>query len=368
MSKKCCNFDIQREMFKYLGRILYCTRNGPSAMDAIEEFLQIFVDQCAFMDYFNHRWLPRIEMWVATVRSLPMANQEFHAAIESYHLRLKSKLFGDSHSSSWLRVDWLAHIMTTELHSLFWFDQYTEESGFFRNLREVSFFNNSWCRAVHIPDVDVMLDEQDLRFAKVVSQSNRTMYYTIWNPGSEFSLCDCTWSRLGNFCKHVIKVGIICRIRHVARPSLAAQTYRQTLLSLLQNPPDDPIVLDHAIIHATRIQQEIKGLEELSNNGLLSPLPPFETVALAVDNILHQSMDGPAKMKRPRTSVSGMNAIDLPIEFAGQVSPVINSQTLTNCQMREVLHSFKVSHGSNQGNIIDEQSVISNCGIRSDID
>lgn len=58
--KKCCNFDVQREMFKHLGRILYCTRNGSTAMDAIEEFMQIFVDQSGFMSCFRDQWLPRI--------------------------------------------------------------------------------------------------------------------------------------------------------------------------------------------------------------------------------------------------------------------------------------------------------------------
>lgn len=58
--KKCHNFDVQREMFKHLGWILYCTRSGPNAMDAIEEFMQVFVDQCDFMDYFRIRWLPSI--------------------------------------------------------------------------------------------------------------------------------------------------------------------------------------------------------------------------------------------------------------------------------------------------------------------
>ena len=47
-------------MFKHLGWILYCTRCGPNAMDAVEEFMQIFVDQCAFMDYFKGQWLGSI--------------------------------------------------------------------------------------------------------------------------------------------------------------------------------------------------------------------------------------------------------------------------------------------------------------------
>ncbi|KAM3688004.1 hypothetical protein ACB098_10G120600 [Castanea mollissima] len=283
--KKCCNFDVQREMFKHLGWILYCTRNGPNAMDAIEEFMQVFVDQCAFMNYFKIRWLPTIELWVNGVRSLPVASPEPHAAIESYHLRLKSKLYNEQHANSWARVDWLIHFLTTEFHSSFWLDQYSVETGYFENLRDKSFVTNAWFHAVHIADVDVILDEQNLELAKVISQTDRSLAYTVWNPGSEFSLCDCHWSRVGNLCKHVIKVAVLCKNRQVARPLLAAQVYRQTLVSLLQNPPDDPLVLEHAILHATRLQQDIKGLEDLSNNGLLQPLPPEINSQLA-DNVL----------------------------------------------------------------------------------
>lgn len=309
-------------------------------------------------------------MWVGAVRTLPVANQELLAAIESYHLRLKPKLFADSHAGSWVRVDWLVHILTAEFHSLYWFDQYIEESGFFQNLKQEPFSTNSWCRALNIPDVDVILDEQDLRFAKVVSQSDRNIASTIWNPGSEFSLCDCAWSRLGNLCKHVIKVGIVCRIRHVVRPSLAAQSYHHILLSLLQNPPDDPIVLDHAVLIAARMQQDIKGLEELSNSGLLLPVPSFEMDAPIVNNLLPQScmsIDVPAKVKMRRISSPRMNITEQLVEFSGQVSPVVNSQALTNSRMREVLHLLKLPQGSNHRNIFNEQTVIDNRGIEHDI-
>ncbi|OUZ99897.1 zinc finger protein [Macleaya cordata] len=287
--KNSCNFVVQQEMSKHLGRILYCTRDISSAVDAVEEFMQIFVDQCAFMEYFKDRWLPRIDMWVNAMRTLPVANQELNAAIESYHLNVKFKLFNEQHSVSWLRVDWLVHTLTTEFHSLYWLAQYSEETGYFRNLKEGSLSTNSWYRALHIPDVDVILDEEDLRIVRVISQTDRSLAYTIWNPGSEFSLCDCPWSRLGNLCKHVIKVCILCRNRQVARPSMAAQTYRQALLSLLHNPPDDPIVLNHAILHVSRIQQDIKSLEDLSNSGLLQPLPPLETNGHLADNLLPSS-------------------------------------------------------------------------------
>ncbi|PIA42565.1 hypothetical protein AQUCO_02000185v1 [Aquilegia coerulea] len=280
----CCNFDVQREMFKHLGHILYSARNAPCTLDAVVEFMEIFIDQSTFMDHFKDLWLSKIEIWANAMRTLPVANLELHAAIESYHLRLKSKLLDEPHTGFWLRIDWLVHALTSEFHALYWFALYSEETGYFKNMREG--LTNSWYRALHIPDVDVIIDDQELRFMKVVSQSNRSLAYTIWNPGSEFSLCDCTWSSLGNLCKHVIKVGIFCRNRQLARPSFAAQIYHQTLLSLLQNPPDDPIVLDHAILHATRLQQDIKSLEDLSNNGLLQPLPPLQTAGHGFDHLM----------------------------------------------------------------------------------
>ena len=69
--KKCCNLDVQQEMFKHLGQILYCTKNRPIIVDAIQEFMQIFVDQCAFMNYFRRRWLPRIGIFLLTCLYLP---------------------------------------------------------------------------------------------------------------------------------------------------------------------------------------------------------------------------------------------------------------------------------------------------------
>ncbi|KAK2661130.1 hypothetical protein Ddye_007663 [Dipteronia dyeriana] len=58
--KNCYNVDVQREMFKHLGWALYSSRSVPNALDTVEEFMQVFVDQCAFVDYFKRRWLPYI--------------------------------------------------------------------------------------------------------------------------------------------------------------------------------------------------------------------------------------------------------------------------------------------------------------------
>lgn len=212
-------------------------------------------------------------MWVSGIKSLPLSGPEPYAAIESYHLRLKSKIFSEQHVDSWSRVDWLISMLTTKVHSIYWLDQFSMETGYFDDMRDKSFATNAWNQALQITDVDVIMDEQNIQLAKVLSQTDKSLAYTIWNPGSEFALCDCSWSIVGNLCEHVIKVAILYKTRKAPRPLLAAEVYQQTLLNLLQNPPDDPVVLDRANMHLTRIHQDIKELEELSNNGLLRPLP-----------------------------------------------------------------------------------------------
>ncbi|GLJ43699.1 hypothetical protein SUGI_0909890 [Cryptomeria japonica] len=287
--KRCSHIDVQREMFKRLGSILYTTRNGPTAMDAVEEFMQVFVDQNAFLEYFKIQWLPKIEIWVTAMRTLPLANQEMHGAIEAYHARLKPKLLNDLQSDACQRADW----------------------------------------AIQIPDGDVLLDEDDLRYGKVVCQSDRTRAYIVWNPGSEFAFCDCNWSRLGNLCKHVIKVNIICRNHHLARPSLSLQTYRQIMLSLLQNPPDDPIVLDHAIVHATRMQHDLKGLTDLSNQGLLQPVLQVEAHCHGLQNPQPQAVPSVDRIaKRHKTSSPRTNVNNALIDLAGQNSVATNVHSM----------------------------------------
>lgn len=212
-----------------------------------------------------------------------MAGLEHYASIESYHLRLKSRVLSLLPEKSHQRIDLLVHALTTQFHSFYWFDTYIVETGYFENLRDRFSLTNPWYQAEHISDMDILLDEENLQFAKVVSPDS-SVAYTLWNPGSEFGLCDCSWSMVGNMCKHTIKVAIFCRSRQIARPLLSAQVYRQALLSLLQNLPDDPLVLGHAISLVTRMQQDIKSLEELSNSGLLQPVSSG-TNSIVAENI-----------------------------------------------------------------------------------
>eukprot|EP01018_Ginkgo_biloba_P000559 Gb_27435 [translate_table: standard] len=264
--KKCANVEMQWEMFKWLGHIMYNTWSGDveahRVVDAMEEFREDFVDHCAFLEYFKARWLPKIEMLVTAMRTLPLASQETCGAIETYHFRLKSNLLNESDTGAYQRADWLVHKLTTEVHSHYWFDKYSEENDLCGYMRDEDIAPASWHRALYIVDADVIINEKDLQFAKIVSQSDRTRIYVVWNPGSEFALCECSWSMLGNLCKHVIKVSTVCRNRQMVRPSMALQTYHQALFSLLQCPPHGSIVLDRAITLAIHMQQDLKRLVE----------------------------------------------------------------------------------------------------------
>ncbi|KAH9324532.1 hypothetical protein KI387_004710, partial [Taxus chinensis] len=258
ITNKCSNIEVRREMFKRLGHIMYSTWTGVDSVDAISEFVQDFIDQSAFLKYFKSRWVPKIEMWLAAMRILPLASQETSGAIEAYHAGLKTRLFDELDITACQRIDWLVHKLTTEVHSWYWLHRYADESGLLGNIREQYKSSTSWYRALQIPDTDVILDNHDLRFAKVISHSDCTQTHVVWNPGSEFALCDCLWSMQGYLCKHVIKVNMVYCNRQLAQPSMAFHTYHHVLLSMWHNAPDDSIALDHASAHAIQMQQDLK--------------------------------------------------------------------------------------------------------------
>ncbi|GAU43448.1 hypothetical protein TSUD_140850 [Trifolium subterraneum] len=191
--RKCNNIEVQREVFKRLGEIVYSIWGGTNTSLAVEQFMLDFADQTDFLEYFRVSWVPKIEMWLSTLRNFPLASQEASGALEAYHVKLKAKLFDDSHLGALQRVDWLVHKLTTELHSSYWLDRYADESDSFQNVKEGYIASTSWHRALQISDSAVTLDGKDRLFAKVACQKDSSSTHIVWNPGSEFSFCDCSW-------------------------------------------------------------------------------------------------------------------------------------------------------------------------------
>ncbi|XP_027182819.1 uncharacterized protein LOC113781149 [Coffea eugenioides] len=268
--KKCNNIEVQREIFKRLGEIVYSIWGGVDYMVPLEKFTQDFVDQTAFLNYFRATWLPKIEMWLTSMRTLPLASQESSGAIEAYHVKLKVKLYDDSHLGAFQRVDWLVHKLTTELHSSYWLDRFADESDSFQNVKEEYLASTSWHRALQIPDTAVTLDDKDHPFAKVLSQRESTRTRIVWNPGSEFSLCDCEWSMQGNLCKHAIKVNMICENLRSYQPTLSFQSFQDILMNLQEKPLDDSIALDLSTAWAHQMLDQIQKLVELNSSGDIS--------------------------------------------------------------------------------------------------
>ncbi|GFY91288.1 SWIM zinc finger family protein [Actinidia rufa] len=218
-------------------------------------------DAAAEIDPIRH------EMWLTTMRNLPLASQEASGAIEAYHVKLKVKLYDDSHLGALQRVDWLVHKLTTELHSSYWLDRYADESDSFQNVKEEYVASTSWHRALQIPDSAVILDDKDQLFAKVASQKDSSLTHLVWNPGSEFAFCDCSWSLQGNLCKHIIKVNVFCENRKGYQDSLSYQSFKEILMNLWKKPIDDSISLDLSMAWTHQMLDQIQKLVELNNSN-----------------------------------------------------------------------------------------------------
>ncbi|WCJ34686.1 SWIM zinc finger family protein [Euphorbia peplus] len=262
--RKCGNIEVRHAIFKRLGKLVYGIWDGVDTSAALDELINDFVDQTAFMQYFKTSWVPKIEMWLSAMRDLPLASQEASGAIEAYHVKLKAKLFDDSHLGALQRVDWLVHKLTTELHSSYWLDRYADESDSFQNVKEEYIASTSWHRALQIPNSSVTLDEKDHLFAKVTSQKDGSITHTVWNPGSEFAFCDCSWSLQGNLCKHVIKVNMLCENRQEYPSSMSFRSLKETLTNIQKKPMDDSIALDLSMAWTHQMLGQIKQLVELN--------------------------------------------------------------------------------------------------------
>ncbi|KAL8045104.1 hypothetical protein ABFX02_08G090900 [Erythranthe guttata] len=279
--KKCTNVEVQREIFKRLGQIVYNIWGGADLAVSLEELSLDFVDQTSFMQYFKDSWVPKIEMWLTSMRTLPLASQESSGAIEAYHVKLKMKLYDDSHLGSLQRVDWLVHKLTTELHSSYWLDRYADESDSFLNVKEEYIASTSWHRALQIPEDSVSFNRDPL-FARVVSQKDRCLSRVVWNPGSEFAHCDCEWSLQGNLCKHVIKVNMTCDNLDSHKSSMSFQSLKNILMDLWKKPVDDSVGLDISMAWTHQMLDQVEKLVRLNkcdDIGLVVKDMPLKWVA-----------------------------------------------------------------------------------------
>ncbi|XP_072955921.1 uncharacterized protein [Typha angustifolia] len=258
--KKCSETDVRVAMARQLGLAVSNICRGSGDLELFEAFLEDFVDCSDFLDYFKAVWFPRIGAWISALKALPFASAEVSAAIESYHHLLKLRLLNENDTSLYQRADWLVDKLGTKVHSYYWLDEYAGKDNFSRYWRdEWKSGLTPWRQGLLIPDLDVALEG---KCAKVVCQTNKEKLHTVLNPGSEFAMCDCSWSRMGNICKHVTKLTKVYRDRGLAAHSTSLFDYNQTLRNTLYCSPHDSVIRDHAIGLAVCVRTQLNALPD----------------------------------------------------------------------------------------------------------
>ncbi|KAL6844363.1 hypothetical protein ACP4OV_026036 [Aristida adscensionis] len=254
---KCSDIEKRAEMAKRLGDIISSICRGHGDIDLFQAFQQDFVDCAGFLDYFKALWLPRLGSLTTILKATPLATAEVASAIECYHHLLKLRLLNEADSSVYRRADWLVHKLGTKVHSYYWLDGYSGKDNFSRYWRsEWGSGPNPWRQGLQIPDSDVAVEGN---CARVVCQENN-QFHVIRNPGSEFALCDCSWSKKGNLCKHSLKSIKVCRDRGLSPPSMALFHYYQALANLVHCLPSDTVISDHAMAVAVSVRTQLDAL------------------------------------------------------------------------------------------------------------
>ncbi|XP_031388831.1 uncharacterized protein LOC116201669 [Punica granatum] len=254
--RRCRETEMRAEISKQLGQMADNICSGNGAVSLFEGFMDAFVDASDLVDYFKAVWYPRIGVWIAASKTLPLASHETCAAMEFYHRQLKLRLLNEKDTEVYRRADWLVHKLGTKVHAYFWLDEYSEKEHFARYKKEEWKSGlNSWRKSLTIPDSDVSIEG---RCAKVTSQLDRDKVHVVWNPGSQFALCDCSWSEMGNLCEHVLKVMKVCRDKGSNdEMSVSMSKFRRALIGTLHYPPHDSLARDHAVSLALFVQMQL---------------------------------------------------------------------------------------------------------------
>ncbi|KAK9923327.1 hypothetical protein M0R45_031752 [Rubus argutus] len=265
--KKCLDNEMRAAMSRRLHQAVdnICRERGTDGL--FVDFMEDFADASDFVDYFKATWYPRIGKWTTALQSLPLTSQETCAAMEFYHNQLKLRLLNEKKPSVYKRVDWLVDKLGTQVHSYFWLDEYSEKDDFARYWKDEWMSGlTSWRTALDIPDSNVVIEGT---CAKVTDHLDQEKAYVVWNPGSQFGICNCSWAEMGNLCEHILKVISVWRKRSHAVPSISLLQYHRALLDMLHCPPHDSLIRDHAVSLAVFVQNQLNGLNSESSNSTI---------------------------------------------------------------------------------------------------
>ncbi|CAJ2644362.1 unnamed protein product [Trifolium pratense] len=323
---KCLETGIQIKISRRLGWIMDKISRSQGTMSLFEDFVEDFIDESNFMDYFKATWYPRMGAWVDALRTLPISSQESCAAIELYHNQLKIRLLNEKDINVYQRADWLVDKLVTKVHSYFWLDECSDKDDFARYWKNEWMSGlTSWRKALKIPDTNVLMEDG---CAKVDDEDEQDKAYIVSNPGSMLSICDCCWAKDGNLCEHILKVLSICRSRGSVLSSISLLQYRQALNTMLHCPPFDSLLRDHAVSLAVSVQKQLNTL--LDKESIQTAVEPNEK-RIVID--IHQESSRVVSATQDQALVCERHAVDDILSRDGDGAAVCGTSNITGKSM-----------------------------------
>lgn len=257
LMKRCLEMETRAKLSKMLGQIVKEICRGCGTVESFDKFMEDFVECREFMDYFKATWYPRMGRWITALKTLPLASQETSSSLEFYHNQLKIRLLNEPDPNTYQRVDWLLDKLSTKIQAYFWLDEYEGKDDFSRYWKdEWTSGLTAWRKSRAIADTDIVTEGQTV---KVVDQVDREIYHVVWNPGSEFAICSCDWGQKGNLCEHVFKVMRYLREKGSGSPSVSLLQFNKGLIDMLNCPPANSFIRDHAVSLAVWVNEQLRG-------------------------------------------------------------------------------------------------------------
>lgn len=142
--------------------------------------------------------------WIKAAQNLSHTNQDINCAMETYHWNFKTRLHEEGKPLQKRRLDWFIHKLVKDVDSSFWYMDFSKRWGL--SSAEDLTTESTVLQAASIPDSHVTLPlEHETHAATVVSHEDSSVHYTVYNPDTEWALCNCDWAQHGNMCKHQVR-------------------------------------------------------------------------------------------------------------------------------------------------------------------
>ncbi|XP_011622982.2 uncharacterized protein LOC18422177 isoform X1 [Amborella trichopoda] len=319
LSKDVYDVALRAEMYCALGKILRLSTSEEHAMESFAKFKVIFAMEMTFLSYFEEYWIPQICRWFSEKREFAHPSHEVNGALPYYHSGLNEQR-PEARNISETRLDWLINRLMKEVHSYYWYGQYAKKNGLCRTVATEHLQNNAWQNALKIPDGDVVWDSLCFHIAKVHNQlGGHPEYFTLWNPGSEYSLCDCGVPICASTCEHIAKLYMVWNVhlktpKYLCLESPPTSTTSQinstsslnlwaslvgTLHHIIETLPQDFARLESASRSIHRLDKELKSAREIVVSDTCDP-----TLAL-VERMGDSAVFSEIKRNQEREAVDG---------------------------------------------------------------